>query len=175
MNCDRGFVLSHLGRFADAELAFETADALRQGPGHFSKFYDTSCALSLAEHHLNAGRQALARKQLDEVLATLSPQAIGFTATALTLRALARAQLGEGDGALEDGSRALALTRPGQGDALHSSRTGRCLMALAAAQQALGNAPAARATALAAAEQLQATVNPAHPWLQGLRVLVSTP
>ncbi len=173
MTCDRGFVLSRLGRLADAAQAFKNADLLRQRPGNFSRFYDTSCALSLAEHHLIAGRQALARKQLDEVLATLSPQAIGFTATALTLRAMALSQLGEGAIALEDGARALALTRPSQGDAPHSSRTGRCLMVIATAQQALGNTFAARAIAQVAVEQLQATVDPAHPWLQALRELIA--
>ena len=171
MTCDRSFVLSRLGRFAEAALAFKAAAVLRQRPGNFSKFYETSCALALAEHHLLAGRQALAREQLDALLMALSAQAIGPTATALTLRALARAELGDGAGALNDGARALAMTRPGQGDAPYSSRTGRCLMVMAVAQHALGNAAAARATAQGAITQLEATVDASHPWLLQLRAL----
>jgi len=121
--------------------------------------------LRLAEAAMAHGAWAEARDGLQRASAMFGTRGANSLRglRALTLLARVEQALGEGHAAQEHSARAVAGARESLAGFAHSEWLGRALVAQGLAQQAAGNAMAARASWREALDELQATAGPQAP------------
>ncbi len=165
IECDRVVLATRSLQPQAAALALARADRVPRRASASDAFYDRGCRLARAEFDIARGAATAALDILQPLLAEPGAASPPWQWHGRLLAARAQLGLGRAAAALAEAEQALATARQLQGDRQHSVRSGSALLWLGAAQAAAGDAAAARASLQQAVQQLQGSVDPAHPWL----------